>query len=1033
MPLVTDALCHHASFMRLITDRLPELLAARLPLVDYRVTETSRYTFDIRVTLATSAGDVTVNYQHLPQPDERGIFEIAGERRLALALADHADLDQARIQCVGEHLYTYMETRLGEAPSELPWDASLARIWLPLEQWFHDSLTEPWYTQPLDETNWLAQCEHLRTLFIVAREKVFTPSQMGRVCPYQKPEGPNLRHIRRIVVGATIENERLIVADTRLEAGFSVAALMIPFIEHDELARVLMGTNMMRQWLPPREPEPALIQTGHEPASPAFWSGRNLLTTFMAWDTHVLEDGIVISESCAARLQDHDPIEIGDKISNRHGTKGVISQILPDADMPHLPDGTPVELIYSCMGVPTRGTLGQLREATMSRVAIAEGDVVIVPPFQAPSASQFRARLARAGLSENGMTDLTQGPNGPQFARPTTVGWVYWGRILRHRSRAQMDVTGEGTDVAQGADNAQVTGPAQVLGSAKVQGELEYYTLRDLQAYENLVELFHTRSSNHPTASQLADRALQDSSGSPEPPTPIFTDVQRRLALAGICMTWSDDHVTFRFAFPKELDRLELAQPVRHPWLRDRMMTHIGLWEHHPEYQALRAANHKVARMLASQAPKRLIDQAQTQLDEHEHTFVTQLVAPHHLRLGDRVRFSGRGVGVPDGTLHFDQVGLPEEMAWTLYEPHLAHALGSVDEVRQRSQHASTMLDKLMAQSWVVLNRRPTAMPTHMVAFHPVRRRDAAIHLHPFACPLMQIDFDGDSLAVFLPLSPKAQREAAQRLSITAHVERDPDLIRSLIPTHDAMWGLAAWSQTPSGLDAIQQRLGTRLVLPDGFVSRAILSQALRQLLAQNGVHRALACLNDLMQCGFNAAKASGASINPFFGTSVECTPPPQPLTINAWEAYLDELAERIVTRTDYEDRDLGVQLLAMKSGARTHPQHFLMLLGGRSIVVDRDGRRALLCYGLSDGLPPQAVYDYTFQCHEGLGQVLEDWQTLGLSLRADYAPQGFNVLARALRSQRPGIVFARAAAIEEVDPLTDIDSRLFVGLPPDR
>ncbi len=1031
MTIATEAPWHHTSFMRLITDRLPELLAVRLPLVDYHVTETGRYTCDIRVTLATAGEDLIIDYRDLPQPDERGVFEIAGERRLALALADHADLDQARIQCVGEHLYTYIDARLGEAPAELPWDGALARVWIPLEQWFHDGLTEPWYTQRLDETNWLAQCEHLRALFIVERETVWTSSQIGRVCPYQKPEGPNLRHMRRIAVGATIQDERLIAVDKRPEAGFSVAASMIPFIEHDEFARVLMGTNMMRQWLLPREPEPALVQTGHEPASPEFWCGRNMLTAFMAWDTHALEDGIVISASCAARLQDRYPIEIGDKISNRHGTKGVISQILPDADMPHLPDGTPVELIYSCMGVPTRGTLGQLREAAMSRVAKAEGDVVIVPPFQAPSVPQLRMRLAQAGLPEDGITFLRQGHNGPPYPRPTTVGWVYWGRILRHRARAHMEVRGTALGSDRHADAVPILGPAQGLGPARIQGELEYYTLRDLQAYANLVELFHTRSVHEHESPRLGNRATQGTAGPPEPPTPAFMDLQRRLALAGICMELTDDHVTFDFDFPEGLERLELAQPVRHPWLRDRTITHIGVCEHIPEYQALRAANHKVARMLASQAPKRLIDRAQVQLDQHVQAFATQLVVPYHLRLGDRGRFSGRGVGVPDGTLGFDQVGLPEEMAWTLYEPHLTHALGGDDEVRQRSPRASDMLDKLMAQSWVVLNRRPTAMPTHMVAFRPVRRCDPALHIHPFACPLMQTDFDGDSLAVFLPLGPAAQREAAQRLSIAAHVQRDPELIRVLVPTHDSMWGLAHWSQIPTGLDAIQQLLGTTLVQPDGFVTRAFLSQALRELLARDGVNRALTCLNELMQLGFNAAKASGASINPFLGVSVEHTPP-EPLDIHAWEAYLEELTERIVTRADYEDNDLGVQLLAMKSGARVQPQHFRMLLSGRSVVADRDGRRVPLRYGLSDGLPPQAVYDYTFQSHEGLGQVLEDWQTLGLSLRADYAPQGFNVLARAMRSQRPGIVFARAAAIGEIDRLTDLDSRLFVGLLPE-
>src|SRR5256885_3771526 len=136
----------------------------------------------------------------------------------------------------------------------------------------------------------------------------------------------------------------------------------------------------------------------------------------------------IFSALCAKRLSYPTPVEPGDKLSNRHGTKGVVSQILPDAAMPHLADGTPVEVIYSCMGVPTRGTLGQLREAVMSRIAQAEGGPMIVPPFQAPSAEEMRQRLMCLGLPADGMEGLTLGQHGAPLQRPSTVGWVYWGR-----------------------------------------------------------------------------------------------------------------------------------------------------------------------------------------------------------------------------------------------------------------------------------------------------------------------------------------------------------------------------------------------------------------------------------------------------------------------------------------------------------------------------------------------------------------------------------------------------------------------------
>ena len=104
----------------------------------------------------------------------------------------------------------------------------------------------------------------------------------------------------------------------------------------------------------------------------------------------------MISESCAARLNFPYAVEPGDKISNRHGTKGVISRILPDDEMPHLADGTPVELVFSFGALHGRMNFGQIREAVMGRIAQTEGEIAIVPPFQAPNADQLRERL-RAG------------------------------------------------------------------------------------------------------------------------------------------------------------------------------------------------------------------------------------------------------------------------------------------------------------------------------------------------------------------------------------------------------------------------------------------------------------------------------------------------------------------------------------------------------------------------------------------------------------------------------------------------------------
>ena len=90
-------------------------------------------------------------------------------------------------------------------------------------------------------------------------------------------------------------------------------------------------------------------------------------------------------------------IEPGDKLSNRFGMKGVVSKILPDELMPKMSDGTPVELLFSSVGIHSRLAIGQLREAVLGRLAHAEGEPIIAPPFHGPSESEIRQRLAAAG------------------------------------------------------------------------------------------------------------------------------------------------------------------------------------------------------------------------------------------------------------------------------------------------------------------------------------------------------------------------------------------------------------------------------------------------------------------------------------------------------------------------------------------------------------------------------------------------------------------------------------------------------------
>jgi hypothetical protein len=1064
-----DAPWHAASFEQFIREGLPGLLAARLPLAGYGVEPTGRYACRVRVAIAAGRETVEVEYADIPRPDDEGIFEIDGQRRVVVPMAEHADLATATVRCVGEQLFDDVSARLGDAPAGLPWDEALARVWLPLDRWIGDFFRRPfWTSHRLDQSNWLARHAHLRRIYLEDNRPLVTPGLDGRVCPFEMPEGPNLGRIYALAAGAAIRDGRVVIADDRPEAGLGVAALMIPCLEHSEPARLLMGANMLRQWLIPAEPEPALAQTGHEPAAPDFWCGRDLLTAFIAGGADAHEDGIVISESCARRLSyPPQPVEPGDKLSNRHGAKGVVSRILPDAQMPHLPDGTPVELVYSFIGIHTRMNVGQVREAIISRIARAEGAPAIVPPYAAPSDTELRTRLAGAGLPESGMERLTLGRDGLPLPRPSVVGWVYWGRLW-HVASDKLQVSVDGRPRRRPSVNhAAIHREPGMLETIRAprQGEADYAMLRAVGAHETIREQFNTRAAERPEVATLAERLAAGPVEQAGPPSPGAETLARRLAIAGIVMELAEDQLAFRFA-PPAGERLTLAEPVAHPWLPDRSLTEIGALaeptgrlapaeakasvdrvllqaSHTPasvvesawtdleraEYAALAEANARLARLLASDAPTSLTEPARGELAARLRAFCDALLRPEHLRFGATVAFGGVAVLTPGPELRLDQIGVADEFAWTLFGPLAAREVGAA-AVEARDAAATRALDAVMARTWVILcGFWPTA-PHAVLAFHPVRDPGRVIRLHPLLCGLLNADFDGDQATIYLPVTAAGQREAEERLTVAAYLARDPSLLRALLPRDEAMWGLADLSRDTAGREEIARLAGAPVAAPAGFITREALHEAVRAVLDRDGVSAVLAALQRLMERGFGHARESGASISPFVGASLDRPTPPQDDDADAWSRYVESLAERLTARDDLDDADLGPQLLAMKSGARGRPYHLLRLTGPESHATNSRSETVAIRHGWREGLTPPEMLARASESKAALSLIAQEWeQARSSGTSTGPAPTAFTVLARARRANHPGMVFAHAAATGEVDPLTDVDSRLFIGL----
>jgi DNA-directed RNA polymerase subunit beta len=118
-------------------------------------------------------------------------------------------------------------------------------------------------------------------------------------------------------------------------------------------------------------------------------------------------------------------ISVGDKMAGRHGNKGVISKILPVEDMPHLEDGTPVQILLNPLGVPSRMNVGQILETHLGWAGAKLGFRAVTPVFDGAAETDINAALDEAKLPKHGKTRLYDGRTGEPFEQETTVGFIY--------------------------------------------------------------------------------------------------------------------------------------------------------------------------------------------------------------------------------------------------------------------------------------------------------------------------------------------------------------------------------------------------------------------------------------------------------------------------------------------------------------------------------------------------------------------------------------------------------------------------------
>ncbi|MDD4767742.1 MAG: DNA-directed RNA polymerase subunit beta [Desulfotomaculaceae bacterium] len=184
-------------------------------------------------------------------------------------------------------------------------------------------------------------------------------------------------------------------------------------------------------------------------------------------------------------------ISEGDKMAGRHGNKGVIARILPEEDMPFLPDGTPIEIVLNPLGVPSRMNLGQVLEAHLGWAAKALGYCVATPVFNGAVESDILDKLKEAGIPDGGKMILYDGRTGQPFDNPITVGYVY---MLKLAHLVDDKIHARSTGPYSLVTQQPLGGKAQFGGQRF--GEMEVWALEAYGAAYTLQEILTVKSDD---------------------------------------------------------------------------------------------------------------------------------------------------------------------------------------------------------------------------------------------------------------------------------------------------------------------------------------------------------------------------------------------------------------------------------------------------------------------------------------------------------------------------------------------------------
>ncbi|MCL4845585.1 MAG: DNA-directed RNA polymerase subunit beta [Acidobacteria bacterium] len=248
-------------------------------------------------------------------------------------------------------------------------------------------------------------------------------------------------------------------------------------------------------------------------------------------------------------------LSVGDKMAGRHGNKGVIARILPEEDMPRLPDGTPVEIVLNPLGVPSRMNVGQILETHLGWAAHALGHYFATPVFDGAAEGEIKHWLEQAGLPKGGKTPLYDGMTGEAFEQEVTVGYIY---MLKLSHLVDDKIHARSIGPYSLITQQPLGGKAQFGGQRF--GEMEVWALEAYGAAHILQELLTAKSDDVTGRAKIYEAIVKgDASFTPGLPESFNVLIRE---LQALCLDVELMKTKRRPVDPQEPAEAPVAEPV---------------------------------------------------------------------------------------------------------------------------------------------------------------------------------------------------------------------------------------------------------------------------------------------------------------------------------------------------------------------------------------------------------------------------------------------------------------------------------------